>query len=59
MPNYKEMYLALFNQVSEVIEELQAIQQKTEEMYLSDEGAPTLIELTQPNTGKAGNPTKE
>ncbi len=34
MPDYKEMYFALFREVSKVIEQLQEIQQKTEEMYI-------------------------
>lgn len=35
MPDYKEMYYALFNKITDVIEELKQIQQLTEEMYLS------------------------
>ena len=35
MENYKEMYLQLFNKVTEVIEELIDIQAKTEEMYIN------------------------
>lgn len=37
MPDYKEMYLTLFREVTKVIEQLQEIQQKTEEMYIQDE----------------------
>ena len=33
--NYKEMYLELFNKVTEVIEQLKDVQAKTEEMYIS------------------------
>lgn len=35
MRDYKEMYYALFNKITDVIEDLQKIQQLTEEMYLS------------------------
>jgi len=37
MNEYKEMYYKLFNEVSRVIEQLQEIQQKTEEMYMKAE----------------------
>ena len=33
--NYKEMYLELFNKVTEVIEQLKDVQAKTEEMYIN------------------------
>lgn len=35
MEDYKEMYLKLFNKITEVIEELKKIQAETEEMYLN------------------------
>lgn len=35
MTDYKSMYYALFNRVSKAIEDLQKIQQETEEMYMS------------------------
>lgn len=34
-PDYKSMYFELFNEVSKIIEELQAVQQKLEEKYIS------------------------
>jgi len=34
MSEYKEMYYKLFNEVTKVIEQLQEIQKKTEEMYM-------------------------
>ncbi len=34
MPDYKEMYFTLFREITKIIEQLQDIQQKTEEMYL-------------------------
>ena len=37
MPDYKEMYFTLFREVTKVIEQLQEIQQKTEEMYMAEE----------------------
>lgn len=46
MPNYKEMYYELFNKITDVIGELQEVQQKVEEMYMnSDE--PKIIELNR------------
>ena len=35
MGDYKEMYLNLFNNITEIIEELKKIQAETEEMYLN------------------------
>jgi len=35
MEDYKEMYLNLFNKITEIIEELKKIQAETEEMYLN------------------------
>ena len=37
MPDYKEMYFALFREVTKAIEHLQKAQQITEEMYMSSE----------------------
>ena len=34
MADYKKMYFALFNKITDVIEELQEIQAITEEMYM-------------------------
>lgn len=39
MPDYKVMYYELFNKVSHIIEELQAIQLQTEEMYTLPDGS--------------------
>jgi len=36
MPNYKEMYRALFRETTKAIDILQSAQQKTEEIYISD-----------------------
>ena len=36
MPNYKEMYFELFREVKKVIEQLQEIQKKTEELYMEE-----------------------
>lgn len=44
MSGYKEMYCKLFNQVTNTITELQNIQCKTEEMFISIK--PTEIELS-------------
>ena len=37
MPDYQKMYTTLFNKITDMIEELQKIQQLTEEMYMQDE----------------------
>ncbi len=34
MADYKKMYAMLFNKITEVIEELQLIQKKTEDLYI-------------------------
>ena len=44
MPDYKEMYFALYREVTNVIEQLQEIQQKTEEMYILSEDRLILFE---------------
>lgn len=47
MADYKSMYHKIFNKVSDVIAELQIIQQQTEAMYIeSGEPDMKLIELT-------------
>lgn len=35
MDEYKELYYTLFNKVTDVITELQTVQQQTEELFLS------------------------
>ncbi len=37
MDCYKEMYIKLFNKVTDVINDLQAIQKETEELFLVQE----------------------
>ncbi len=37
MADYKEMYFKLFNKISDVIEDLQEIQNQAEEMYIEKE----------------------
>lgn len=37
MPNYKNMYYTLFNKVTDIIDDLQKVQQQTEEMYIQEE----------------------
>ena len=39
MENYKEMYLTLFNAITDEIERLKELQQKVEEMYINQEKA--------------------
>ena len=37
MPDYKEMYFTLFRELTKVIDQLQQVQQKMEEMYIDCE----------------------
>ena len=37
MENYKEMYLTLFNAITDEIERLKDLQQKVEELYINAE----------------------
>ncbi len=47
MADYKMMYEKIFNKVSDVITQMQIIQQQTESMYIeSDEPDMKLMELT-------------
>lgn len=39
MADYKAMYFELFHKITDVIEELKEIQQKTEEIYIQSEPA--------------------
>lgn len=42
MPDYKKMYKSLFNNVTDIIEELKKAQMETEEIYIeSDEETET------------------
>lgn len=44
MSNYNEMYIMLFNKITDIIEELQQIQCQTEELFIRD-GDPKLMLL--------------
>lgn len=35
MDDYKEMYCLLFNKITDIIKELQEIQQQTEKLYMT------------------------
>ncbi|MPM19291.1 hypothetical protein SDC9_65712 [bioreactor metagenome] len=37
MPDYKEMYITLFKETTKAISILQTAQQRTEEIYISDD----------------------
>ena len=37
MQNYEKMYTTLFQKITEVVNQLQEIQQQTEEMYIEQE----------------------
>ena len=51
MADYKKMYTTLFNKITEVIEELQKIQQETEELYVNSE-EPQIFEIKPDNKDK-------
>ncbi len=44
MPDYKKMYHILFNKLTDIVDELQAIQQETEGLYISSKGEFSLTE---------------
>lgn len=45
MPDYKEMYITLFKETTKTIRILQAAQQRTEKIYISDDTENNLILL--------------
>lgn len=53
MADYKKMYLKLFNKVTDVIGELQQVQQETEELYIkSSESDLTVLRPKPDNNPK-------
>ncbi|MCY1713691.1 hypothetical protein [Caproiciproducens galactitolivorans] len=46
MVDYKEMYTILFNKVTDIIEDLQQVQCKTEEMYIQSREA-EIVQMKQ------------
>lgn len=53
MADYKKMYTTLFNRITQMIEDLEEIQQQTEEMYIEEEDPP--LELV-PKSGEPPEP---
>ncbi len=49
MADYKEMYLKLFNKVTDIIEELQKVQRETENLYI-ESSEPQIIVQEQGKT---------
>jgi len=47
MPNYKKMYHILFNKITDIINELQEVQQLTEEMYIDHDNPIIMIYKTE------------
>ena len=47
MPDYKEMYRILFHETSKAILALQNAQQKTEAIYIADDGQDHLIVISR------------
>lgn len=52
MPDFPTMYTALFNKITDVIADLQEIQQLTEEMYISAAPKLTVLDLDKPEETK-------
>ncbi len=50
MADYRKMYLKLFNEITNVIDELQEVQRQTELMYMESSDAE--IVLLKPETGE-------
>lgn len=47
MTDYKDMYFLLLNKITDIIKDLQKIQQQTEEMYISqEETALRMVEIS-------------
>jgi len=44
--DYEKMYYKLFNKITDVINELQAVQQETEDMFIYQESEKKLIQLS-------------
>ena len=61
MDCYREMYYQLFNKVTDVIEELQKVQQETEEMFASYESNPpdNILHIPPRGGDDGGNPPKK
>ena len=51
MPNYKEMYVTLFKETAKAINILQAAQQQTDEIFISDDTEDNLILLHSGENG--------
>lgn len=49
MDEYKEMYYKLFNKITDVVSELEAIQQESEEIILSQERTLKVIWISSEN----------
>ena len=57
MPDYKAMYIKLFQSQTKAIQLLQSAQQETEEMYIASE--PTDIEILFPESHEDNTDGKE
>lgn len=49
MDDYEEMYYVLFNKITDVIKELQTVQQESEELFLSRKSKETGLIVIHPN----------
>ncbi len=48
MPDYQKMYSMLFNKITDVMEELKTVQEKTEEIYVDSNDLP--VKIVKPNS---------
>lgn len=53
MADYQKMYIRLFNEVTDVIEELRQAQRDTEQLYL-DSAGPELLVVNKANKKQTG-----
>ncbi|AFM43114.1 hypothetical protein Desaci_4259 [Desulfosporosinus acidiphilus SJ4] len=59
MADYKEMYSILFNKLTDIIEEIQQVQRRTEEMYMhSKDSKFILLKSCEERTEQLEKPEK-
>lgn len=55
MPDYRTMYHALFNKITDTVEQLQLIQRQTEEMYMVDKEHAIELSVTKDQEGDSAS----
>lgn len=59
LADYKKMYSILFNKITEVIEELQLIQKKTEDLYIESPDLSPELKIIHIKSKSGENDTEE